>query len=85
MAKVIVEIGYTQYVLEVKQALLVIEALSSSERYERKYHNPAAPEPSFQTHHIYPVEIGSGETVKMQLLPDESYRLYKMAGKPKDN
>ena len=82
MAKVIVEFGYTQYVLNAKEALLVVEALSGAERYERTYHPMVGDTPGFNTHHIYPVEASSGDSMKLQLLPDESYRLYKLAGKP---
>lgn len=85
MAKVIVQFGYTDYVMDAKQALLVVEALSGAEKYERKYFPMVGDVPGYNTHHIYPLDANTGENMKMQLLPDESYRLYKLAGKPKEN
>lgn len=75
MAKAILTIGYTSYVLDIKDAVGVVEILSGAEMYESKYRSTSP-----NTHHIYANENPELGTIK--LISDELYRLAKLAGKP---
>lgn len=80
MSKVIVNLGYRNMVLEADKALALVKLMEDAELYQSKYHSGENGKPSFNTHHIFPVEPDNGFT--MQLLTNESYNLYKLAGKP---
>lgn len=75
MAKATFTIGYTNYVMDVKDALTIAEMLAKCEIYENKYHGVGKD----STYHIYPCDKKVGT---IELLTDEQYRLYKLAGKP---
>lgn len=83
MSKVIVNLGYRSIVLEAEKALALISMLEDAERYESKYHSGENGKSSFNTYHIYPVDVDNG--FHMQMLTNESYNLYKLAGKPDNN
>ena len=83
MSKVILNMGYRSVVLDANKALALISMLEDAERYESKYHSGENGKPSFNTHHIYPIDADNG--FHMQLLTNESYNLYKLAGKPDNN
>lgn len=74
MPKAIFSIGYSEYVLDMKDALTVAEILSKAERHESKYLN------STRTHHIY--ESEDAEFGNLKLISDSFYRMAKLAGKP---
>lgn len=82
MSKVIVNLGYRSVVLDAEKALALASMLQDAETYQSKYHSAENGNPSYSTYHIYPVEPDSG--FNMQLLTNESYNLYKLAGKPED-
>lgn len=77
MTKAIFEVGFTGYVLDVKDALLVAELLSKAEKYEQKYGRGVTDN---NTHHIYPNNVNQFTTIK--LMSDELYRMAKLAGPP---
>lgn len=83
MSKVIVNLGYRSIVLEAEKALAFISIVQDAEMYQSKYHSGETGKPSFNTYHIYPVDADSG--FNMQMLTNESYNLYKLAGKPDNN
>lgn len=76
MAKAIISLGYSEYVLDIKDALAVAEMLGKAEKHERKYHSST----SSSTHHIY--ESEDTELGTLKLITDGFYRMAKMAGKP---
>ena len=82
MSKVVVNIGYRSVVLDAEKALALATLLEDAETYQSKYHSAQDGNPSYNTHHIYPVDPDAGFT--MQLLTNESYNLYKLAGKPEN-
>ena len=84
MAKVIVNMGYKSYVLDAKDAVALCEIIGGAERYESKYHSKTDTHESHNTHHIYPVSLDDS-SFSMQMLTDEAYKLYKLAGKPDGN
>jgi hypothetical protein len=82
MSKVILNMGYRQFVLDADKALGLLNLLSNAERYESKYHSAVDDKPSHNTYHVYPINGDEGFTIT--LLMDDSYNMYKMAGKPQD-
>jgi len=83
MSKVIMNLGYRSIVVDADKALTIAELLQDAETYQSKYHSAQNGNPSYNTFHIYPVEAENGFT--MQLITNEAYNLYKLAGKPEDN
>ena len=75
MSKATLSIGYTHYVLDLKDAVTIAEILSAAELYESTYKDRAS------SHHIYGND-SSGESMVIKLLADDFYRLAKLAGKP---
>jgi hypothetical protein len=76
MSKAILTLEYTNYVLDLKDAVAVAELLGKAERYEEKYR----PSPEPNTHHIYSNDthfIGN-----LKLLSTDLYNMAKLAGKP---
>jgi hypothetical protein len=83
MSKVIVNLGYRSIVLDAEKALTFISMVQDAEMYQSKYHSGENGKPSFNTYHIYPMDADNG--FSMQMLTNESYNLYKLAGKPDNN
>lgn len=80
MSKIIITIGYTNYVMEMAGGLKVLEALAEAERFEEKWHKQ---EEGGTTYHVWEPEqsdLSSITTVK--LLSPTLYKLAKLAGKP---
>lgn len=80
--KAVMKIGYNEYVLDTDKAVAILNLLEGAQIYEQKYHPSKDGEGSFYTHHIYDDE--KTET-HLQLMKDEAYRMYKLAGKPEKN
>lgn len=72
----VLRVGYTQYVLESRKALQILELIMEAEIYELKYRSE---EPS--THHIYSQDETDSRPT-MELLSSTQYNMYKLAGKP---
>jgi hypothetical protein len=77
VTKVIVAVGYTQYVLDAKDALQLLDLMNGAEKYEAKWRAGGD-----TTHHVYAQE--DDNTITMKLLPQHMYTMYKLAGKPTD-
>ena len=80
MSKVVINLGYRSVVMDTDKALELVKLLEDVEMYESKYHSAKDGKPSYNTHHIYPMPQEQAFT--MQLITNESYNLYKLAGKP---
>ena len=80
MSKVIVELGYRSYVLDASDALAMAEIFGKAERYEAKWHSKTEERDSHYTHHVYP--DSASDAPSMRILNDETYQMYKLAGKP---
>lgn len=80
MSKVIMNLGYRSIVVDADKALALVEMLEDTEVYESKYHSAENGKPSYNTHHIYPMT--QDHAFSMQLVTNESYQMYKLAGKP---
>jgi hypothetical protein len=83
MSKVVVNLGYRSVVLNADKAIALAELMAEAEMYVSKYHSAEDGKPSFNTHHIFPAEVDNG--FSMQMLTNESYNMYKLAGKPDSN
>ena len=81
MAKATLRVGYTDYVMDLSDAVAVMEALGKAENYKTLINYDARP--STTSYHIWSQEVDSHhDRVSLQLLPDEVYRVAKIAGKP---
>ena len=80
MSKAIVRIGYTDYVIDAEKALAIADALADAEVYEDKYHKPEGEVPSYNTYHVYDMDVG--RKFDIQVLNNKFYLMCKMAGKP---
>jgi hypothetical protein len=76
MGKAIVRVGYTDYVMDIKDAVAVGEVLAKAERYEHKYRTGD----SSATYHIF--DNTDTELMTVRLISDDFYRMAKLAGKP---
>ena len=63
-----------EVVMELEDAVTIIQALHKGEKYEFKYVSGGG-----STHHVYPLEPFEPT---LACLTDDNYRLYKLAGKP---
>lgn len=77
MDKVIVCIGYSEYVMDFNDAHTVLRIIANAEKYEHKWN-----EGDERTHHIYEQDM-KDQCVSMKLIPDSLYRIAKLAGVPK--
>jgi predicted DNA-binding ArsR family transcriptional regulator len=80
MAKLSVQVGYRNYVLDGEKALQVLDILQGAELYEVKWRTDSE---GGTTQHIYPQDVMSSK-VEVTYLTDEQYRMYKLAGKPSE-
>ena len=78
----IVNIGYTEYALPTKDAVTIMEILSNAQRYEERYISKDAKNnntgEAYHTYHVYENDV----TVSAKVIPNEKYRMAKLAGKP---
>ena len=81
MSKAIITMGYRSIVMDVDEAVKVVELLAKGEMYEEKYHSAVGETPSYYTHHIYAMD-NMRSVVDFRLISDEEYRMYSLAGKP---
>ena len=82
MSKVIVAVGYKQFVVDAEVGVKLLDLLCDAEIYEDKYHGGGKE----NTHHIYANEGHSsafGVSVEMKLIPNKFYQMAKLAGKPR--
>jgi hypothetical protein len=77
--KAIVQVGYDEYVMEARDALTIISLLAKAEKYKRVW---AKDEDGGTTHYVYPQEADESSKRSLTLLPDNLYRIAKLAGKP---
>jgi hypothetical protein len=72
-------VGYDEYVMEARDALTIISLLAKAERYKRVW---AKEEDGGTTHYVYPQKADETSTRSLILLPDNLYRIAKLAGEP---
>ena len=84
MVKAVISMGYNEYILDLQDAIAVLELLDKAERYQSKYHSKTDDQPSFTSYHVYSQE-GDAATKNLVLLSGDAYRKAKLLGKPDDN
>lgn len=72
--KAIISLGYVNYVMETKDALLIAEMLSKAEIYEENYRSGGT------AHHIY--DNDKTDIGVLRLVSDAFYQIAKLAGRP---
>lgn len=77
MSKAVISYGYGQLIMDTKDAITVLEIISSAEIYKEKYRSTAE---GGSTYHIYPQSHDS--TNNMRIISDDLYRMAKLAGEP---
>lgn len=75
MTKAVIDIGYNKYVLELKDAVTVLEMLGKAEKYQTTW----SKESNATLHYVYPQSESLGS---LTLLSEDLYRMAKLAGKP---
>ena len=79
MAKAIIQLGYAQYVMDAEDALAIHNIIAKAERYKRKYRSK---EDGGNLFYIW--EQDDFEMRSIEIMPDNLYRMAKLAGKPED-
>lgn len=77
MSKAIVRLSYANYVLDTDKAVKLAEILASAEMYADQWRKA---EDGGTTYHVY--EQDSASELPIRVIPDNLYRMYKLAGKP---
>jgi hypothetical protein len=80
MAKIAISIGWKKYVLDSADAVKLAEILGKAEMYDTKYTSNSEGG-NTMLHYVYPQEE---EKFLMEILPDNLYRMAKLAGKPQE-
>lgn len=83
MSKAIIKIGYNEYVMDVSDAVTIMEAMAKAENYKAK-HDYSTPSTT-TAYYIWEQETSNRDSVSICLLPDAVYRVAKLAGKPEGN
>lgn len=81
MAKAILRLGYTDYVMDMPDAVAVMEAFGKAEVFKSVHDYKATP--STTSYHIWAPEP-QHDQMTLQLLHDTTYKIAKLAGKPKE-
>ena len=79
MSKVIMSIGYNEYVLDLQDAVTVMEIMTKAERYKEKWRSGGD-----TTHHVWGDE-GSNVVTSIKPLSENLYRTAKLAGEHKED
>lgn len=80
MSMAMVKVGYVHLVLPTEQAMKLADILIEAEVYEQHYAKDEN-DKTIRTHHIYKKEDVS---VEVEVISDTQYKMYKLAGKPKE-
>ena len=77
MKKAVVQVGYTNFLLDTQKALELLELLADAEIYEEKWRKQ---EEGGTTYHIFP-QITNEGIRQLKVIPHALYHMAKMAGK----
>lgn len=80
MSMAMVKLGYVHLVLPTEQAVKIADILLEAEVYEHHYAKDENNK-TIKTHHIYKKE---DVAVELEVISDTQYKMYKLAGKPKE-
>jgi hypothetical protein len=79
MPKAIIQMGYTKYVVAAEDALKIMDIITGAERFEAKWHKE---EEGGTTYHVWDNDTTALES--LEIIPDNLYRMAKLAGKHVD-
>jgi len=82
MSKAIIRVGYNDYVMDISDAVTMMEIMGKAENYKVKHDYNA--KPTATAYYIWEQEPQSRDSVTISLMPDAVYRVAKLAGKPQD-
>lgn len=78
MTKVIMNFGYNEYILDIQDAVTVMELMAKAEKYKAKYTS------GDYTHHVWDNQ-GDNPITSIKPINENLYRTAKLAGEPKDD
>lgn len=78
MTKAIVRFGYDQYVMDVQDAITMHEIMAKAECFKRDYRSRDNGGPLYYVWE----QDADNEARSFEILPDNLYRMAKLAGKP---
>jgi len=76
MSKVKLRFDYKEYLVDVADALTVIDILDKADLYETKYDNDTG-----RSYFVFP-QLPEDKLRSLDLMPDDLYRMAKLAGRP---
>ena len=79
MTKVIMSLGYNEYVLDIQDAVTVIDIMTKAERYKVKWRKDDK-----STHHVWHDEENMA-SLAIKPVGENLYRTAKLAGEPKED
>lgn len=83
MTKVVISIGYREIVLDLEDAVPVINALAKAERFASKYVPAEGRSPSRTDFHVWSGgDAGTSDTIR--IISEHAYRAAKARGNPDD-
>jgi hypothetical protein len=80
--KALIKYGYKDYLLPAHKALEILEVLEGAELWDSVYHAHEDIKKATTTYHAYPAEGPKPDT--LELIPDDLYRMAKLAGRPEE-
>jgi hypothetical protein len=83
MSKAVLRVGYNEYILDIGDAVTVMEIMAKAENYKCKHDYTA--KPNTTAYYIWEQEATNRESIGISLMPDAVYRVAKLAGKPEGN
>jgi hypothetical protein len=83
MSKALIRVGYNDYVMDISDAVTLMEIMSKAENYKTKT-DYSGPKPNTTAYYIWEQEPTNRDSVTISLMPDAVYRVAKLAGKPQD-
>lgn len=84
MVKAVISMGYNEYILDLQDAMAVLELLDKAERYKSKYHSKTDDRASFTSYHVYSQE-DEAALRNITILSSDAYRKAKLLGRPDEN
>lgn len=76
MSKVKLRFDYKEYLVDIADALTVIDILDKADCYECKYDQETG-----KSYFVYP-QLPGDKLRSLDLMPDDLYRMAKLAGRP---
>ena len=79
MTKVVMSLGYNEYVLDLADAVTVMGIMAEAERYKEKWHTGHG-----SAYHVW-TDGESNPVTCLKPINENLYRTAKLAGEPKDD